>query len=194
MGFAAHRKRHVRRKTNGQRTRLKHETAILGKRPANDKYSLKVATGICESIARGNTLEVAASMNGVCRATLWQWVRAGDADPDGPYGAFAQEVAYAQDVAHSYMVRKLIDHDDWRATSFIMKNRWPKLYRDHVVQELTGADGGPVAMGIQSFNVVLELHQKEEHNGSEQSEPAFRIDAATAAVSNLAKPGGPTTR
>ena len=150
---------------------------------------------ILSNLARGQTLEVSASMAGIHPGTLWTWIRAGQAEPDGPYGQFAREVSWAQDLAQKFMVTKLFDHDDWRATAFLLKNRWPNLYRDHVVQEMQGPGGGPIPMAMQTFSVVLELHERQNDGQPKQPEPAFRIDGARAAAAmpDLEEPDGADT-
>ena len=198
MSFASHRRKTVKQKRSRAsrlaKARVKQVKengengyGLYGPGPCS-KLNIRVARGICEHLARGNTLALSSRMNCVAPNTMWQWIRAGEMEPDGPFGQFARDVAYAQDLAHRAMVKKLLEHDDWRATSFIMKNRWPKEYRDHIVQEMTGPDGGPVAM-MQHFNVVLELHQKDEPNESGQHEPNFRIDGASGALPDLEEHG-----
>jgi hypothetical protein len=160
------------------------------------KLCEKSSQTILENLARGQTLDVSASMAGIHHSTLWTWIRAGQAEPDGPYGKFARDVAWAQDLAQKFMVTKLFDHDDWRATAFLLKNRWPNLYRDHIVQEMQGPHGGPIPMAMQTFSVVLELHERQNDEQPRQPEPAFRIDGtarAAAAMPDLEEPDGADT-
>lgn len=190
-------KKHVRKASLREQIRQARADGRLEARPPGrvTKLNDKSSQTILEQLARGQTLDVAATMAGINSTTLWTWTRAGQANPEGPYGEFARNVAWAQDLAQKLMVTKLFDHEDWRATAFLLKNRWPNLYRDHVVQEMQGPGGGPIPMAMQTFSVVLELHERQNDGQPKQPEPAFRIDGAraAAAVPDLEKPDGADT-
>ena len=53
------------------------------------------------------------------------------------------------------MVKTLLNHKDWRATSWIMKNRWPQKYRDKVEQEFSGQNGEAIQVAIKPFQVII---------------------------------------
>jgi len=188
-------KKHVARKqTLRQKITQARADGRLEARPVGrvTKLNDKSKATILENLAKAQTLDVAASMAGIHNTTLWTWIRAGQAEPDGPYGQFARDVAWAQDLAQKLMVTKLFDHDDWRATAFLLKNRYPNLYRDHIVQEMQGPQGGPIPMAMQTFSVVLELHERQNDGQPKQPEPAFRIDGTRTAIAvpDLEESGG----
>jgi len=154
------------------------------------KLDKKTYDSICKLLAEGQTMELAATLSAVDPNTLWLWVRNGQADPDGPFGQFARDVAYAKEVAHRYLVGKIATHEDWKAAAWLLKNKLPKLYRDAVSQEISGPDGNPLPVSMQTFSVVLEMHPQMDQNNNEQRtpEPQFRIVEPAA----LAVPSQPS--
>jgi hypothetical protein len=146
------------------------------------KLTKLVYDKICGLLAEGQTIEVAATLSGVDPSTLWTWIRGGQAEPDGPFGQFASDVAYAREVSHRYLVHKIAIDEDWKAAAWLLKNRFSTLYRDTFAQEISGPNGTPVPMSLQTFSVVLELHQdervKDDDNAEQQREPEFRIEGA----------------
>lgn len=137
------------------------------------KLNDDVRESICQLLVEGQLLDVAASLNGVDKSTVYNWRAWGVERPESEYGKFSRAVEWAIDQAHQKMVKKLLDDPDWKATSFILKNRHPKQYRDRIVQEISGPDGGAVPMAIQTFNVVVELTSE----ANEQQQPTeFRIE------------------
>jgi hypothetical protein len=156
------------------------------------KLTDKCWESICTLLAEGQTMEVAATLSGINQVTLYSWLRDGTSYPDGPFGQFARDVAYAKEVSHRYLVNKIVLHDDWKAAAFLLKNKFPKLYRDTFEQNISGPDGGPLT--VQTFSVVLEMHKPEEHNDGREREPEreFRIDPLPSGAGNGAGESGAT--
>jgi hypothetical protein len=186
MSFDAKRKRRaynerVRKRKRAVRTDrvqmqdLSPEFGIRSRFGRITKLTKQVYDSVCGLLAEGQTLECAATLSGVDSSTLWAWVRDGQVHSDGPFGQFSRDVAYAKEISHRYLVHKIAIHDDWKAAAFLLKNKFPKLYRDSISQEIQGPDGAPIPIA-QTFSVVLELHQPESQNNERQPEREFRID------------------
>ena len=60
------------------------------------------------------------------------------------------------------MVAGIAEDKDIRGKLFLLKNRYPKEYRDRIVQELTGVEGTPLILSENTFQVVLELDARDE--------------------------------
>lgn len=187
MGFDAARKRRanapkqkarrlVRRVEADERT--KSEYGIRTANGRKTKLDKPTYDSICRLLAEGQTLECTSTLSGVHSTTLWSWIRDGQTNPDGPFGQFARDVEYAKEVAHRFLVNKIALDEDWKAAAFLLKNKYPKLYRDSISQELQGPDGQPLTLGMQTFAVVLELHPDELVKNEQQRE--FRIDNGQA--------------
>lgn len=141
------------------------------------KLTKYVYDSVCRLLAEGHTVELAATLSGVQHATLWSWVRHGQDNPDGPFGQFARDVSYAKEVSHRFLVQKIATDPDWKAAAFLLKNRFPKLYADRYAQELSGPDGSPIPVNMQTFSVVIEMHPQEEgaNNNEQEPERQFRV-------------------
>ena len=96
-------------------------------------------------------------MVGIDRGTILTWRGRGQEKHHPAYVAFEKAITEALLRAKQALVHGLAVHPDWKAKSFILKNRYPKEYRDHIVQELTGAEGGPLLPGGNDFVVKIEL-------------------------------------
>lgn len=140
------------------------------------KLTNQVYHSICQLLAEGNTLEVSGTLSGVDPSTVWAWIRQGQADPNGPFAQFARDVAYAKEASHRFLVHKIANHDDWKASAWLLKNRLPHLYSDRLSQEISGPEGKPIPMSLQTFSVVIEMHPSQApQNDEQQREPEFRI-------------------
>ena len=67
--------------------------------------------------------------------------------------------------SETMMVHKILSDPDWKATRWILKNRFPDRYRDLTRAELSGADGGPIPLehsGGFVVNVSCKALEEEE--------------------------------
>jgi len=145
------------------------------------KLTEQVYQSICELLAEGNSQDCAATLSGIEPNTFRRWVGEGMLHPDGPFGQFACDVAYAKEISHRYLVTKIAAHDDWKASAFLLKNKFPRLYRDTVEQTIAGPEGGAIPIS-QTFSVVLELHKPPGAPNEQPPEPEFRIDPTSVAL------------
>jgi hypothetical protein len=65
---------------------------------------------------------------------------------------------------------------------FLMKNRWPKIYRDRQDHQITGANDGPVVTELRAPDLASIA---DPHEALKQFE-AFRSSLALAATSTAA--------
>jgi hypothetical protein len=119
------------------------------------KLTPELQAKICALIAAGATYELACGKCRIDRKTYYNWRQLGKEDPESKYGSLARAVEFAEVDSEALMVKTLLNHKDWRATSWIMKNRWPQKYRDKVEQELSGPDGEPIAMNMKPVQVII---------------------------------------
>jgi hypothetical protein len=133
------------------------------------KFTQKLADIICERIADGESLRLICQSDDMpARSSVFKWLaetktfsdqyaRAREAQAD----LLADEIlTIADDSTNDTLVKERKDGDDYEVANaeWIARSRlrvdarkWlaskmaPKKYGDKVTQELTGADGGPVA-------------------------------------------------
>jgi hypothetical protein len=196
MGFDAKRKRRAYNAKHRDYKRVRRQKHKLELQKLAPKFGVqspagrytklteRVYHGICALLAEGQTIECSATLSGVDPRSVWNWLREGKLQPDGPFGQFARDVEYSREISHRYLVSRIADHDDWKASAFLLKNKFPKLYRDQVSAELSGPDGSPIPMSSQTFSVVLELHAQEPAN-ERQPEREFRVEPANGASGAL---------
>ena len=106
------------------------------------------AARIVALIRAGNYLEVAASAAGVSRTSLRRWLKIGDRMKTGPHADFAAAVEKASGEAEcrdvALISKAAAEH--WQAAAWRLErknsSRWGRTQKT----ELTGKDGGPVAV------------------------------------------------
>jgi len=87
---------------------------------------------ILKFLRMGNYRVVAAEASGVSDRTFLRWMEQGEAEPEGPFGAFVEKVMAAERAAEVYHVQQVHKHalDDWRASiEFLARkhpDRWAK--------------------------------------------------------------------
>lgn len=172
----------ARRETEEQQIANGHAYGIRAPSGRKTKLDKPTYESICRLLAEGQTVDLAATLSGVDSATLYSWIRLGQDDPNGPFGQFVADLQYAKEASHRFLVNKIVYDEDWKAAAWLLKNRFPKLYRDHISQEIQGPDGGPVQMALQTFNVVLELHPDD--SGKNEPQREFRIEGAAPAAAH----------
>src|SRR6476659_8936322 len=126
-----------------------------GNVPEPRKLTPDLQAKICALIAAGDTYELACGKCRIDAKTFYNWRQLGKENPSSVYGSLVRAVAFAETDSEHLMVHKLLDHQDWRATQWLMKNRWPDRYRDKIEQELTGRDGQPISMSMKPVQVII---------------------------------------
>ena len=96
-------------------------------------------------IKAGSYIETAEAAAGICKDTLYDWLRRG-ANGEEPFGGFSDAVQRALAEAE---IRDLARIDkaaemQWQAAAWKLERRNPRMWGRREYQELTGADGGPI--------------------------------------------------
>ncbi len=91
------------------------------------KLNKDVQTRITTALSAGNTREAAVAYGGISYQTFLNWMRAGEADPDGPTGRFLEAVKRAEGIAEMRMVSTITGHakDTWQAAAWWLERRKP---------------------------------------------------------------------
>ena len=110
---------------------------------------------IVEAVRQGNYLETAAAAAGISRETLRRWLNAGRADPEGPYGEFATDIATAEAAAEEASVQVILEASQrtWQAAAWFLERkhpgRWARAANAPVQAETTRGEAvrrGPDAL------------------------------------------------
>jgi hypothetical protein len=140
--------------------------------------SPETAMAVLDDIASGLSVKAACDRNGVGEKTFYQWA----AGKGAPYQEFTQDYARATLIRAERMADEILaiaddtsqdtavdeDGDEYTRHEHIQRSKlrvdtrkWlmakmmPKKYGDRVVQEHTGADGGPLQVVSASDKEVL---------------------------------------
>lgn len=106
-------------------------------------------TKILNAIRAGAYMETAAAAAGVNKETLYAWLKRGNVEPESIYSAFVEAVHEAQasaELRDVLTLSKAAADGDWRAAAWRLERKFPKRWGLTTKTELTGADGGPVAV------------------------------------------------
>lgn len=102
-----------------------------------------VHEAVVKAVAQGNYLETAAAMAGVSRATVFAWLKEGDAETGRPeFQRFAEDVRRAQGEAETRLVETINEAatSDWRAAAWRLERsaprRWCIKVREVVTAEM----------------------------------------------------------
>ena len=114
-----------------------------GRKP---KLTPEVQKIIVDAIAGGNYNDIAADYAGVGRTTFYRWMEKGEEAASGIYRDFWDAVKKASAQAEVRNVTAIERDPSWQAKAWWLErkhnDRWGRKER----HELTGADGGPVAI------------------------------------------------
>jgi hypothetical protein len=138
--------------------RKRHRLKLQPGQPSGkSKLTLALSKKLCALIRQQATLEDAAAKCGVCRDRVWEWRTRGQQGEHPAYVAFERAITEALIDAKQKLVAGIAEDRDIRGKLFLLKNRYPKEYRDRIVQEMSGPDGSPLAVGGEAFTVLIEL-------------------------------------
>lgn len=113
--------------------------------------SPEVTQVVADGIREGLPFKLACERAGIADVTGYAWIRKADEEDkqgkaETPCVAFRREVSRARTDLFQSLVRtvKTAAKKDWRAASWILERRDPDAWSRRT--EVTGADGGPVAV------------------------------------------------
>lgn len=120
----------------------------------------EVQTILLSALRSGVHFETAAALAGIARDTLWRWLREGRRAPDGPCGVFVKEADRALAEAEAGHVRNIRDagQEDWKASAWILQNRYPERWGNKVKVETTDEQPEETDLDGYSTEELLELH------------------------------------
>ena len=89
-----------------------------------------LAAQIVAAVRDGNYLETAAALVGLSRSTLFDWLRRGAREANGPYFEFSVALRRAQAEADAADLARiqLAGRGDWRAAAWRLQHRNPARY------------------------------------------------------------------
>lgn len=143
--------------------------------PRPSKFTPETVNLLLQAIRAGLPYHLAADAAGIGETTFYEWQRG-----IFPRGAdkqlktmFAEELTRARGASAARLIRVINEAapEDWRAAAWILERRFPKDFGKHVL-EVTGEDGGPVQVEVQTLQRVI-LKALEHH-------PDARVDVANA--------------
>ena len=116
------------------------------------KLTPEVRDRIIEALRAGNYQDAAAAYAGIGPATFYRWMergRAADAEPD--YREFREAVERARaeaEVRNVALVQRSAADGTWQAAAWFLERSYPSRWGRRERHEVTGADGGPVALTV----------------------------------------------
>ena len=134
------------------------------------KLTPEVRKRLVAAARRGLDHDAMADVAGVHRATFYAWMAKGRAAKSGMYRELLDALTCAKSVGEDALVA-LIEHHakkDWRAAAFLAECRRPDRYGRKRRVEITGADGGPVAVSSEDALARLDaLLERAEEDGDD---------------------------
>ena len=121
--------------TRNARIQKPEKCANLG-RPS--KFTPERRAKIISDISKRIPYELAAEANGICEATLYDWLNTGKAHQlagiESDYTAFSESIKRAE-------LNRVLDHVDficssperWQAHAWVLERRWPKYFGNNVL-------------------------------------------------------------
>ena len=107
---------------------------------------------VVEAIRRGGYRAVAAEYAGIGEATLYRWLADGAKQDVGPYRELWEAVKKAEAAAElgDISIIKKAARKNWQAAAWLLERKHPERWGkvDRTKLELTGKDGGPVAVTL----------------------------------------------
>jgi hypothetical protein len=107
-------------------------------------------------IEKGLPIRVAAVLAGLHYDTVMSWLSAAR-DGDTRYADFIDRYTRARSVAQNKSIERIrrIGAEDWRAEAWLAERMFPKDFNLKQQMELSGKDGGPVAIDA-GVSVIIE--------------------------------------
>lgn len=132
------------------------------------KLNPVVQRRIVNSLKAGNYEQTAARAAGIGVSTYYRWLENGeDKGEDNlpehePYREFREAVTRAIAEAEEVLVKRWQKHSitDWRAARDLLARRHPENWKATERHEHTGADGGPISVGL-----LDDIMEGEEEDG-----------------------------
>lgn len=119
------------------------------------KLTPEITERICMAIRAGNYAKVAAAMAGISETTYYKWLEMAELpNAKKEYKEFRESIERAEaeaEVVAIARIRQAADNGDWKAAGWYLERkhgeRWGR--NDKLRQEITGANGAPVAISLE---------------------------------------------
>lgn len=119
------------------------------------KLTPEITERICMAIRAGNYAKVAAAMAGIGETTYYKWLEMAELPTaKKEYKEFRESIERAEaeaEVVAIARIRQAADNGDWKAAGWYLERkhgeRWGR--NDKLRQEITGANGAPVAISLE---------------------------------------------
>lgn len=126
------------------------------KREVIKRMTPEVQDSIIKSVRAGAYLETAAAYAGIDKYLLLRWLKIGRARPKGVYGRFVEAIerAWAEsEIRDVHAIGKATEHS-WQAAAWRLERRFPKRWGRQERVEVSGPDGGPIAVDVQTLDLA----------------------------------------
>lgn len=118
------------------------------------KLTKNVEETLCAALRAGNYIDTACDYAGIDRSTFYRWRKLaeepGATEPLKRFGAAIRK-AEADAEVYALGVVKQAMPTSWQAAMTFLERRYPHKWRRRDVQEVTGAEGGPVKVSLQEL-------------------------------------------
>ena len=104
------------------------------------KLTAELAQAFCDALRRCWHVETAADLCGIHRATVYDWIKRGKREQEGPHAEFYRQVkkALAETSADCVQEIQAAGKSSWQACAWLLERRYPELWSSVVndVKEL----------------------------------------------------------
>lgn len=145
---------------------------------------------ICLAIRAGNYAKVAAEMAGIGETTYYRWLELGQKEGASKvYREFWESIKRAEadaEVAAVALIRQAANNGTWQAASWLLERkhgeRWGR--NDKLRQEITGANGAPIALSVEEARkaVLAFLNEGGEDESVDTGADTTETEGGTTEV------------
>jgi len=154
------------------------------------KITQETTDKICLAIRAGNYAKVAAEMAGIGETTYYRWLEEGQkVGASKVYREFWESIKRAEadaEVAAVALIRQAANNGTWQAASWLLERkhgeRWGR--NDKLRQEITGANGAPIALSVEEARkaVLAFLNEGGEDESVDTGTDTTETEVGTTGV------------
>jgi hypothetical protein len=130
---------------------------VAGRKPKLTKELIEL---LGTALQNGNYIETACDFAGINRATLYRWLQESEEDDAKPLLKELSDTvrkARAQaEMRNVLRIQKAAD-DSWQAAAWWLERSQPKKWSKQTNVELSGVDGSPINVALDTRAALLEL-------------------------------------
>jgi len=141
---------------------------------------------IIGALRLGNYVEHAATYAGVSRATLYNWLKKGDAarqkrdndeelsENEHRYARFSEEVdsARAAAIVRNVGIIQQAAQTNWQAAGWFLERTAPQHFGRQIRTELSGPDRGPIQVEVTRDELINEISSLLGYNDADTEDDA----------------------